>query len=156
MSPPAASLVSRVTKEDTEIAGTFIPKGTRTTIDIYNLHHNPTVWKEPEIFRPERFAPGGEAEEHAGLGMSWLPFSNGARQCIGNVFSALAQFELKNAFDGMQFSYHHTSSCHIGMNFSLAQQRVFLSMLCKYPVRRHNASGIPKAIMSNMLYSEEI
>ncbi|CDS08805.1 hypothetical protein LRAMOSA10166 [Lichtheimia ramosa] len=116
MSPPAASLVSRVTKEDTEIAGTFIPKGTRTTIDIYNLHHNPTVWKEPEIFRPERFAPGGEAEEHAGL---------------GNVFSALAQFELKNAFDGMQFSYHHTSSCHIGMNFSLAQQRVFLSMLLR-------------------------
>lgn len=98
MSPPAASLVSRVTKEDTEIAGTFIPKGTRTTIDIYNLHHNPTVWKDPEIFRPERFAPGGEAEEHAGLGMSWLPFSNGARQCIGNVFFCFGTTWIEECF----------------------------------------------------------
>ncbi|CDH56612.1 cytochrome p450 [Lichtheimia corymbifera JMRC:FSU:9682] len=100
MSPPAANVVTRVTCEDTELAGTFIPKGTRGTVDIYNLHHNPTVWKDPETFRPERFELGGEAEKLAGLGMSWLPFSNGQRQCIG-------------------------------MNFSLAEQRVFLPMLLR-------------------------
>ncbi|KAJ8659176.1 hypothetical protein O0I10_005215 [Lichtheimia ornata] len=91
MSPPIANVITRVTHEDTEIAGTFVPKGTRGTIDIYNLHHNPTVWKDPETFRPERFEPGGEAEKHAGLGMSWLPFSNGQRQCIGMNFALVEQ-----------------------------------------------------------------
>ena len=67
------------------MAGVFIPKNTRINLDIYALHHNPAVWKEPETFNPERFAPGGEAEC---LGLySWLPFSNGTRQCIGLNFS---------------------------------------------------------------------
>ncbi|KAJ8659175.1 hypothetical protein O0I10_005214 [Lichtheimia ornata] len=100
ITPPVAAIVSRETTQDTELEGQFIPKGTKTTVDIYELQHNPTVWKDPETFRPERFEPGGEAEELAGSGMSWIPFSNGQRQCIG-------------------------------MNFSLAEQRVFLPMLLR-------------------------
>ena len=53
-------------------------------LDIYQLHHNPTVWNNPEKFDPERFAPGGEAE-HNGLG--WMPFSQGSRQCNKFGFS---------------------------------------------------------------------
>ncbi|KAI9267665.1 cytochrome P450 [Helicostylum pulchrum] len=50
----------------------------------------------------ERFRPGGEADQKISgeFGNSWIPFSNGARQCIG-------------------------------MNFSLAEQRVVLSMLLR-------------------------
>ncbi|KAI8146009.1 cytochrome P-450 cyp509A1, partial [Fennellomyces sp. T-0311] len=94
---PAITVVLREAAEDTDLSGVFIPKGTRLQLDIYQLHHNPAVWKDPEAFDPERFAPGGEAE-HGGL--TWLPFSSGARQCIG-------------------------------MNFSLAEQRVLLPMLLR-------------------------
>ena len=25
-------------------------------ISVYNIHHSPAVWEDPEAFRPERFA----------------------------------------------------------------------------------------------------
>jgi cytochrome P450 len=55
------------------------------TAEIYALHHNPAVWKDPETFDPERFGPGGEIESKAGTGLPWLPFANGPRQCIGKM-----------------------------------------------------------------------
>lgn len=60
---------------------------------------NPKLWHNPEEFIPERFEEGGEYDQHEGF--TWLPFSNGSRQCIG-------------------------------MNFSLTEQKVLLSMICKY------------------------
>ena len=66
------------------------------------MHRNPKIWKDPELFIPERFAPGGEANQLFAIkqGFPWLAYGNGERCCIG-------------------------------MNFSLTKQRVFLSMLCK-------------------------
>lgn len=81
------------------LLGNYIPKGTEWSIDIHSLHHNPEIWKDPFKFDPERFAPGGEADNQEGV--TWVPFSHGQRQCIG-------------------------------MNFSLAEQRVILCMLCKF------------------------
>ncbi|KAJ8655903.1 hypothetical protein O0I10_008343 [Lichtheimia ornata] len=89
--PPAPGIGVRTTQQDTELAGTFIPKGTRVTVDIHEMHHSPDIWSNPEEFKPERFIPGGEADQLAGNGMSWLPFSNGARQCIGMNFSLTEQ-----------------------------------------------------------------
>ncbi|CAM0143106.1 unnamed protein product [Umbelopsis sp. WA50703] len=98
--PPAQTSGLRLTEEDTELAGTVIPKGVHVQAEIFLAHHNPAVWKDPEQFRPERFAAGGENEENAKNGLAWAPFGNGARQCIG-------------------------------MNFSLAEQRVVLAMLLR-------------------------
>lgn len=95
---PVYGTTSRLALEDLEIAGNFIPKGSEISVDIYNLHHNPEVWRDPYKFDPDRFLPGGEADNQQGV--AWVPFSNGGRQCIG-------------------------------MNFSLAEQRVVLSMMCK-------------------------
>ncbi|KAI8144465.1 cytochrome P450 [Fennellomyces sp. T-0311] len=111
INPPIATIVGRRAAEDTDLSGVFIPKGTRVTCCIYELQHNPTIWKDPETFDPERFAPGGEAEEAAKTGLAWIPFSSGARQCIG-------------------------------MNFSLAEQRVLLPMLCEYFGNSHNKNGL--------------
>ncbi|KAI9493687.1 cytochrome P-450 cyp509A1 [Zychaea mexicana] len=97
---PVAGLIGRVAAQDTDLDGVFIPKGTRVMCSLYELHHNPSVWKNPEEFNPDRFAPNGEAEKLAGIGFAWLPFSNGSRQCIG-------------------------------MNFSMTEQRVLLSMLLR-------------------------
>ncbi|OZJ04077.1 hypothetical protein BZG36_03385 [Bifiguratus adelaidae] len=77
--------------------------GTKVTLDVWSLHHNPAVWEDPERFNPDRFAPGGEYEKLDSF--AYLPFSHGSRQCIG-------------------------------MNFSLAEQRVFLLMfLRKFEVK---------------------
>ncbi|KAI8339869.1 cytochrome P450 [Chlamydoabsidia padenii] len=96
---PASMLNPRRAVEDFDMNGVLVPKGTPVVIETHALHHNPAIWKNPEHFDPERFAPGGE-HETCHEGMSWLPFSSGSRGCLG-------------------------------MNFSMAEQRVFLSMLLR-------------------------
>ncbi|ORY96310.1 cytochrome P450 [Syncephalastrum racemosum] len=93
IAPPATGVISRGLTTDSEISGMVFPKGTRVMLDIYELHHNPRIWSNPEKFDPDRFLPGGEAEQLAsnGSSMAWVPFSNGARQCIGANFSLAEQ-----------------------------------------------------------------
>jgi cytochrome P450 len=87
MSPPAQNSSARESAEDIELAGSHIPKGTVLNADIFVMHHNPTVWKDPETFYPERFGSGGENESKAGSGLAWVPFGNGPRQCIGKMIA---------------------------------------------------------------------
>jgi cytochrome P450 len=93
IAPPATGVLARGLTADAEIAGMVFPKGTRVMLNIYELHHNPHVWSNPETFDPDRFLPGGEAEKLAlnGAAMAWVPFSNGGRQCIGANFSLAEQ-----------------------------------------------------------------
>ncbi|KAG2210476.1 hypothetical protein INT47_002418 [Mucor saturninus] len=86
-SVPVAS--ARKAKEDCTLGDVFIPKDTVLLIDIYNTHRNPITWDEPHKFNPDRFRPGGEAEQKISgeFGNPWIPFGNGARQCIGMQFS---------------------------------------------------------------------
>ncbi|KAG2183246.1 hypothetical protein INT43_006250 [Umbelopsis isabellina] len=89
--PPIQRSQLRGAEEDTELAGVVIPKGVLMHAEIYLTHHNPHIWKDPEVFRPERFAPGGENEENARNGLALATFGGGARQCIGMNFSYAEQ-----------------------------------------------------------------
>ncbi|ORX55713.1 cytochrome P-450 cyp509A1 [Hesseltinella vesiculosa] len=84
----------RISQDDVTLAGVFIPKGTQVTVNMYELHHNPNVWKDPHTFNPDRFESGGEADQNAGLGLTWTPFSHGTRQCVGMNFSIKEQLVL--------------------------------------------------------------
>lgn len=97
---PVTRVVPRLAMEDTVLpSGTFIPKGSQVTVNVFNIQHSNKVWKDGDKFNPDRFGEDGESTRGAGEGWSWVPFGNGARQCLG-------------------------------MNFSLNEQRVMLSMLC--------------------------
>lgn len=69
--------------------GYFIPKGTAVILNIYQLHHNPRVWENPEKFDPDRFLPENSQSRNP---YSYVPFSAGPRNCIGFKF---AQVEMK-------------------------------------------------------------
>ncbi|KAG1139377.1 hypothetical protein G6F38_009877 [Rhizopus arrhizus] len=86
---PLDLLLPRKTVEDTFLAGTFIPKDTDIAVDAGALHRDPRRWKDPDDFVPERFDDDGEQKNHEGL--TWVPFSNGTRQCIGMNFSLMEQ-----------------------------------------------------------------
>ncbi|KAH8981652.1 cytochrome P450 [Lactarius akahatsu] len=87
MFPPVSAIPKRAA-EDTSLTvsnadggeTTFpIPSGTRVDYQVPGLHYNPKYWKDPHTFRPERFL--GEWPRNA-----FLPFSSGARGCLGRRF----------------------------------------------------------------------
>ncbi|KAK6186251.1 hypothetical protein SNE40_008323 [Patella caerulea] len=73
------------TRCDTTIGEYEIPEGTMVMINHWALHNDPDNWKDPEIFRPERLldADGKLAPKT----MSWLPFSAGRRNCLGETIA---------------------------------------------------------------------
>ena len=56
------------------------------SIPVFVIHHDPSIWSEPETFRPERFLKDEESSIQA---CSWLPFGGGPRQCIGLCYFRL-------------------------------------------------------------------
>ena len=60
----------------------MVDAGTTVILSIYGIHHNPEVWPEPEKFDPERFDPDGPKRDP----FSWIIFSAGARNCIGQKY----------------------------------------------------------------------
>ncbi|MCY1045916.1 cytochrome P450 [Corallococcus sp. bb12-1] len=83
---PAAVIFSRTVMEDDVICGFKIPKGSAVDVSPYVTHRHPDFWEEPDLFRPERFAPEAAAKRHR---FAWFPFSGGPRQCIGNSFAMM-------------------------------------------------------------------
>jgi cytochrome P450 len=71
---------------DVEIAGATLPKGTVVFVSPFALHRRADLWPDPDRFDPDRFTP--EAEE-ARPRQSFLAFSAGPRQCIGNHFALM-------------------------------------------------------------------
>lgn len=50
------------------------------------LHRLPSLWDEPDAFRPDRFTPERNAARHR---FAYFPFLGGPRQCIGNAFALM-------------------------------------------------------------------
>jgi len=76
----------RLTKEPVTIGGWEYPPGVALLASAYLVHHDPEIYPEPFVFRPERFLgvnPGT---------YTWIPFGGGRRRCLGASF---AQQEMK-------------------------------------------------------------
>lgn len=86
-----------------------IGKGADLFISVWNLHHSPYLWKDPDAFRPERFSEkfenpdfngawAGYNPEAQGSAMypneiaadfAFLPFGGGSRKCVGDQFALM-------------------------------------------------------------------
>jgi len=81
---PPGWLLSRRTVEADVLGGFPVPAGTNVLLPLYLVHRHPGFWREPEQFRPERFAPEHEAERPR---FAYMPFAAGPRHCIGETFA---------------------------------------------------------------------
>jgi cytochrome P450 len=82
---PPASVIQREVTQDVNIGGYNVPKGAFAVVNVFALHYNKDVYKNPNEFKPERW------EEESISNFAWIPFSVGSRVCIGNNFSLLEQ-----------------------------------------------------------------
>ena len=86
---PVAAAPARITVKSLTVGGYYIPKGVGVDSNQLFFAMNPEIWKDPEIFDPERFA---NVESMPNYSMTHFPFSMGPRICLGQTF---AKFESK-------------------------------------------------------------
>lgn len=80
--PPAWLLMRRATRDD-EVGGYRIRKDSIVMWSSYLLHRHPDFWENPEVFDPQRFAPGRARQIPR---CAYLPFGVGPRICVGGHF----------------------------------------------------------------------
>ncbi|XP_039304256.1 cytochrome P450 4C1 isoform X2 [Solenopsis invicta] len=83
---PSVYFIMRVTSEETQLKSYLIPAGTTMHLHIYGVHRDPNFWPNPEKFDPDRFLPENIRNRHP---YSYIPFSAGPRNCIGQRFALL-------------------------------------------------------------------
>ena len=83
---PSFSMMPKDVKEDDEIAGYRVPRGSVVVVSPHLTHRHPDFWPDPERFDPERHAPANAEGRHR---FSWIPFSGGSHACIGSAFALL-------------------------------------------------------------------
>lgn len=79
---PVVTDTARIPKVPFELApGITVPVGQPIAVMIEGIHRDPTIYPEPDTFRPERFL------ERRFAPTEFLPFGGGSRRCLGAAFS---------------------------------------------------------------------
>ncbi|KAL5700005.1 hypothetical protein ACHQM5_025510 [Ranunculus cassubicifolius] len=99
---PVIPLIHRESNEDITIDGYFLPKKSRTLINVWAIGRDPRVWSSnAEEFYPERFM--GTTIDAIGNGFQFLPFGSGRRRCPGQLLASsvveLVVAQLLHCFD---------------------------------------------------------
>eukprot|EP00071_Canis_lupus_P025006 XP_013977655.1 cytochrome P450 4F6 isoform X4 [Canis lupus familiaris] len=74
--PPVTVIARRCTQDIVLPDGRVIPKGNNCVLSIFGIHHNPSVWPDPEVYNPLRFDPENIKERSP---LAFIPFSAGPR-----------------------------------------------------------------------------
>ncbi|KAK1422228.1 hypothetical protein QVD17_25195 [Tagetes erecta] len=85
---PAVPLsVPHESMEDCVVSGYNVPKGTRLLVNLWKIHRDPSIWSNPEEFKPERFLTSQNDIDLKGKHFELLPFGTGRRMCPGVTFA---------------------------------------------------------------------
>ena len=120
-----AGLVHAVS-EDVELEGYLLPKGTHVVTNIFCIHKNPEYFKDPQIFRPERFLT---KEGNFVRDERVIPFGIGKRSCPGEP---VAQTEIFLYVTSLLQKYEIVMPA--GKNYSTRGFSEFLGRVPEEPV----------------------
>ncbi|KAM7162949.1 cytochrome P450 4B1-like [Macrochelys suwanniensis] len=99
--PPVPLVGRQLSKPITFHDGRYLPEGTLIGLNIYLIHRDPSLWKDPEVFDPMRFSPENSSQRHS---HAFMPFSAGARNCIGQQF-AMIEMKVAIALSLLRFEF---------------------------------------------------
>nr|XP_025845526.1 docosahexaenoic acid omega-hydroxylase CYP4F3-like isoform X5 [Vulpes vulpes] len=97
--PPVTVIARRCTQDVVLPDGRVIPKGNNCVLSIFGIHHNPSVWPDPEVYNPLRFDPEIPQKRSP---LAFIPFSAGPRNCIGQAF-AMSEMKVVLALTLLRF-----------------------------------------------------
>ncbi|KAF3781650.1 Cytochrome P450 82C4 [Nymphaea thermarum] len=82
--PTTPLLLPHESMEPIQLGGFELPVGTTLFVNVWKIHHDPTLWTDPEEFKPERFLSSrNEQTSFSGQDFAFLPFGSGRRICVG-------------------------------------------------------------------------
>ena len=87
LSPPASILLPRRALEDVTLGDLKVKKDSSVMVSIVGVHHNPSIYPNPEVFNPDRWlekTEAGTSNPYAAI-----PFSIGQRKCIGEQLALI-------------------------------------------------------------------
>ncbi|KAH6804549.1 hypothetical protein C2S51_032796 [Perilla frutescens var. frutescens] len=86
--PPGPLLLPRKAESDQQLdGGYFIPKGTQVFLNMWAIGRDPTIWKNPDSFEPERFLDHNK-DFIGGQDYELIPFGSGRRICPGGPLAS--------------------------------------------------------------------
>ncbi|PKI69964.1 hypothetical protein CRG98_009839 [Punica granatum] len=87
MHPPGPLLSwARLSTSDVQLSnGMVVPANTTAMVNMWAITHDPNLWEDPLVFRPERFltSSGGVDIDVRGVDLRLAPFGAGRRSCPG-------------------------------------------------------------------------
>jgi cytochrome P450 len=83
---PPAPIITRTALKDFRLGEFLIPSGTVMFVPIYALHRHSSIWRDAEVFDPDRFLPDVAKTRHR---FAYMPFGAGPRVCIGSGFAVM-------------------------------------------------------------------
>ena len=96
---PPITFIPRVALRNAKVGPRKLRRGALVMIAPWTLHRHKLYWKDPHVFRPERFL-SEQAEQTPG---AYIPFGQGNHTCVGAGFaqaeSALIISRLIRRFD---------------------------------------------------------
>lgn len=81
---PPTYLLSRAPVTDVDLGGYRIPAGSTLLYSLYSQHRDPTLFRLPDTFDPDRWLPERAADVTTA---AYLPFGEGAHRCLGEGFA---------------------------------------------------------------------
>ncbi|PIA55962.1 hypothetical protein AQUCO_00700344v1 [Aquilegia coerulea] len=79
---PPIPLLLHETSVDSEVAGYFIPVGSRIMVNAWAIGRDKTAWDDPDLFNPSRYYKENAAD-FKGNNFEFIPFGSGRRSCPG-------------------------------------------------------------------------
>ncbi|GMS79446.1 hypothetical protein PENTCL1PPCAC_1621 [Pristionchus entomophagus] len=124
---PSVPNLTRYAEEDIILKDTKIPAGVTLLISPLIIHRNPEFYPDPETFNPDNF---NEESISSRPSYTFIPFSAGPRNCIGQKFAVLEEKTLL-----AWFFRHFTVSSHIPFLSNLVKPEVISAPLLGFPMR---------------------
>jgi cytochrome P450 len=81
---PPVPRFDREAEDDDVLAGYEVKAGDIVSIWPWLLHRHGTLWKEPDVFDPDRWLDVNRAGRHR---FQYIPFGDGPRVCVGQRFA---------------------------------------------------------------------